>query len=478
MTTTEFKMIEVTTKSDRIAAFSTESIFERCDCSLVQALLSWAIYHECQPSMTCFTGAFAPASSTVQLRLGKRSLSCSHGVGFRTPPVVTPITPTIPRGERSTSTSRTSPRHSLLHLANLSSTQQNKDSDLCIDGVDDELCSIDNLDACVTLEDDECCIDNLEACFDEEGNAKSSFLESNNSSGATQPFTLERFFAQPIVEVQLALLVVLSSLLVGLGTLDLPPSIASFTKNGELAISAIFTLEYLARWKLEDFSAKFVIKPLAVIDLIAILPGLIKFAVAVGISVPASFTGGALINLRLLRLLRLQRVLVDYETFKKFELALGLNISDTRPYQLQLSRIVISIFTLLSVTAGLVYTTEHRFNPEITDYFTSLYFSLTTLTTVGFGDVHPMTTAGRWVVSGAILVGSVVIPAQAAALVEALLDREGEKNTAGARRENDTDKDLALKSLASRMDRLEEKMEQTNQRIERILDLLEAKHLN
>ena len=220
------------------------------------------------------------------------------------------------------------------------------------------------------------------------------------------------------------------------------------------------------------------IKPLAVIDLIAILPGLIKFAVAVGISVPASFTGGALINLRLLRLLRLQRVLVDYETFKKFELALGLNISDTRPYQLQLARIVISIFTLLSVTAGLVYTTEHRVNPEITDYFTSLYFSLTTLTTVGFGDVHPMTTAGRWVVSGAILVGSVVIPAQAAALVEALLDREGEKNTPGARRENDTDKDLALKSLASRMDRLEEKMEQTNQRIERILDLLEAKHLN
>ena len=385
----------------------------------------------------------------------------------------------LPRDESSStrSTRRTGPRHSLLHLAEPSAAEENRVSDLCIDDVDDELCSIDNLDACVTFEDDECCIDNLEACFDEDGNAKSSLLESNNKNGTAQPFTLERFFAQPIVEVQLALLVVLSSLLVGLGTLDLPESIAILTRNGELAISAIFTLEYLARWKLEDFSAKFVLKPLAVIDLIAILPGLIKFMVAVGISVPASFTGGALINLRLLRLLRLQRVLVDYETFKKFELALGLNISDTRPYQLQLARIVISIFTLLSVTAGLVYTTEHRVNPEITDYFTSLYFSLTTLTTVGFGDVHPMTTAGRWVVSGAILVGSVVIPAQAAALVEALLDREGEKDTPGARRENGIDKDLALESLASRMDRLEEKMDQTNQRIERLLAALEAKPL-
>ena len=427
---------------------------------------------ECQPSMTCSTVALVAVTSMVQLRLGKRSLSCcSHGVGFRTPPV-TPMTTTIPRGESSTR--RNIPRHSLLHLAKPSAARPTSVSDLCIDDDEDELCSIDNLDACVTFEDDECCIDNLEACFDEEGNTKSSLSESNSKNGI---FTLERFFAQPIVEVQLALLVVLSSLLVGLGTLDLPPSIAMLTKNGEIAISAIFTLEYLARWKLENFSAKFVVKPLAVIDLIAILPGLVKFMVAVGISVPASFTGGALINLRLLRLLRLQRVLIDYETFEKFELALGLNVSDTRPYQLQLARIVISIFTLLSVTAGLVYTTEHRVNPEITDYFTSLYFSLTTLTTVGFGDVHPTTTAGRWVVSGAILIGSVVIPAQAAALVEALLDREGEKNTPGARRENDSDKELALESLASRMDRLEEKMDLTNQRIERLLDALEAKHL-
>ena len=210
---------------------------------------------------------------------------------------------------------------------------------------------------------------------------------------------------------------------------------------------------------------------MAIIDLIAILPGLIKFAVAIGLDVPASLLGGALVNLRLLRLLRLQRVLVDYETFKKFELALGLDLSDTRPYQLQLARIVISIFTLLSVTAGLVYTTEHNVNPEITDYFTSLYFSLTTLTTVGFGDVRPITTAGRWVVSGAILVGSVVIPAQAAALVEALLDREGEQQNTGKKEEVDTDKALALGSLVSRMDRLEEKMDQ-------ILVALEAKQID
>lgn len=361
----------------------------------------------------------------------------------------------------------------MLHLANPNtSTLKRRDEldDICLDDDDDDLCSIDNLDACVTFEDDECCIENLEACFDEEGNTKSALL--GNSNASNEPISLERFFAQPIVEVQLAFLVVLSSLLVGLGTLsNLPPSIAALTKNAELVISAIFTVEYLARWSLENFSAKFVVRPLAIIDLIAILPGLIKFAVAIGLDVPASLLGGALVNLRLLRLLRLQRVLVNYETFKKFELALGLDLSDARPYQLQLARIVISIFTLLSVTAGLVYTTEHNVNPEITDYFTSLYFSLTTLTTVGFGDVRPITTAGRWVVSGAILVGSVVIPAQAAALVEALLDREGEQQNTGRKEEVDTDKALAVGSLVSRMDRLEEKMDQ-------ILVALEAKQID
>jgi len=363
--------------------------------------------------------------------------------------------------------------NTMLHLANPNtSTLKRRDEldDICLDDDDDDLCSIDNLDACVTFEDDECCIENLDACFDEEGNTKSALL--GNSNASNEPISLERFFAQPIVEVQLAFLVVLSSLLVGLGTLsNLPPSIAALTKNAELVISAIFTVEYLARWSLENFSAKFVVRPLAIIDLIAILPGLIKFAVAIGLDVPASLLGGALVNLRLLRLLRLQRVLVNYETFKKFELALGLDLSDARPYQLQLARIVISIFTLLSVTAGLVYTTEHNVNPEITDYFTSLYFSLTTLTTVGFGDVRPITTAGRWVVSGAILVGSVVIPAQAAALVEALLDREGEQQNTGRKEEVDTDKALAVGSLVSRMDRLEEKMDQ-------ILVALEAKQID
>lgn len=236
---------------------------------------------------------------------------------------------------------------------------------------DDETCSIDNLDACFEDPDSvECSIENLDACTADEAES--------------QALSLRTFLAMPTIEVLLAFLVVLSSLFVGIGTLQsIPPILADITKYGELSISAIFTLEYIARWKLNDFSLKYVVEPLAIIDLLAILPGIIKFAYIAGISVPSSLMGGALINLRLLRILRLQRVLVDYETFKKFELTLGLPASDTRPYQLQLARVVISIFTLLSVTSGLIFSAEHNVNPDIPDYFTAVYFGIITLSTVG-----------------------------------------------------------------------------------------------
>jgi hypothetical protein len=79
-----------------------------------------------------------------------------------------------------------------------------------------------------------------------------------------------------------------------------------------------------------------------------------------------------------------------------------------------------------------VYTAEHDVNPNIPDYFTALYFGLTTLTTVGFGDIVPVSWQGRLVVSGSILAGVAVIPAQAAVLVEALLARQEERQAAAS----------------------------------------------
>lgn len=145
----------------------------------------------------------------------------------------------------------------------------------------------------------------------------------------------------------------------------------------------------------------------------------------------ATSANSALLNLRLLRILKFQTILTDKKTFMKFEIALGMKESDVRPYQLQLARVAVSISTLVSVSTGLIYAAEHEVNPRIPDYFTALYFGLTTLTTVGFGDISPVTSKGRLVVCATILAGVAIVPAQAASLAEAYLDfqreREAEK---------------------------------------------------
>mmetsp|Transcript_10506 Transcript_10506/g.11595 ORF Transcript_10506/g.11595 Transcript_10506/m.11595 type:complete len:512 (-) Transcript_10506:72-1607(-) len=396
--------------------------------------------------------------------------------------------------DTGTGSLRVSQRHFTFCARSRSRARLNLSIDDDCEDDDDEECSIDNLDACLAEgnTEEECCIENLDACMAERELNNKTNNAANNEWSFNQE-SLKRFLSNPIIEVQLAILVVMSSFLVGLGTLQsIPPNVAVWSKNLQLIISVIFTVEYLLRWLQSGFSARYVIQPLAIIDLLAILPGIIKIVASLGVAVvPPDLLVADLINLRLLRILRLQRVLIDYETFTKFELALGLNPSAVRPYQLQLARIIISIFTLLSVTAGLIYSAEHVVNPDIPDYFTALYFTLTTLTTVGFGDISPVTTAGRWVVGGSILVGSVVVPAQAASLVEALLDRQGEdqgkKTAASAATSNNSATSTSLITdtspgdvtsstyFQSRIESLEEKVENTNARLDRILVLLEEK---
>eukprot|EP00566_Odontella_aurita_P012110 CAMPEP_0113544230 /NCGR_PEP_ID=MMETSP0015_2-20120614/10595_1 /TAXON_ID=2838 /ORGANISM="Odontella" /LENGTH=487 /DNA_ID=CAMNT_0000444471 /DNA_START=291 /DNA_END=1754 /DNA_ORIENTATION=- /assembly_acc=CAM_ASM_000160 len=239
----------------------------------------------------------------------------------------------------------------------------------------------------------------------------------------------------PIVEVFSALAVLLSSLLVALGTLnDLPPEFVVVIKDALVTLDIMFAVDFFVRWYAAgQFKAIYLTKPFIVIDLVVvILPLVLGLIVPLLNSVDLIGEGGGtfllglqnsagLQNLLLLRVLRLRRVLTDINTFRNFVTALGLKPQDVRPYQLQLARVLLSVFTLLSVASGLIYATEHDVNPDIPDYFAALYFGLTTLTTVGFGDISPVTSQGRLVVCGSILAGVAIIPAQAAKLVDAII---------------------------------------------------------
>lgn len=241
---------------------------------------------------------------------------------------------------------------------------------------------------------------------------------------------LANFFALPIVDVGQASLVILSSFLVALGTLqNIPEQACNAIVIAEDLIGGAFFLDFLFRWYSNGLKLEYLFNPFSIIDAVFILPVLLRGMPSLAAMLPGALSSSSgLINLRLLRILRLQLVLSDLKTFGKFEIALGLKPSDIRPYQLQLARVILSIFTLISVSTGLIYTSEHTANPEaFPDYFTALYFGLTTLTTVGFGDIVPITFNGRLVVSGSILAGVAIVPIQAASFFEALLDFQKER---------------------------------------------------
>ena len=121
-------------------------------------------------------------------------------------------------------------------------------------------------------------------------------------------------------------------------------------------------------------------------------------------------------------MLRLQRFLNNPAAFQRTFGRIWAGAENVKLWQLETARIVGSILTLLFIASGLMYEAEKNVNVQFTDFFSALYFGLTTLTTVGFGDIVPVTPAGRATVGLSILFGITIIPVQLSALATALIE--------------------------------------------------------
>jgi voltage-gated potassium channel len=219
------------------------------------------------------------------------------------------------------------------------------------------------------------------------------------------------YLANPRFEVFSALITLLSCAAFAIDTLsDLPDIIGETAPLQEGFASVFFLVEYLARFYSRGFDPRFPLEALNVVDLVSFLPLLVN--------------DNSYSFLRLLRVLRLQRLLTDVETFAEVREALGLSSTFDRSrveVTLQLARVFSSLFTLLFVASGLIYAAESGANAQISDFFDALYFGLTTLTTVGFGDITPVTPAGRFIVSASTILGIAIVPLQLTGLAETIL---------------------------------------------------------
>ena len=211
----------------------------------------------------------------------------------------------------------------------------------------------------------------------------------------------------------------------------------------ELGLSGFFVVEFLARWWSVGCSPRALIRPLFVFDILNILPLLVALSSPSGcilaaravahsntaLSKTAHSKSGAfetaiwhlrlpsprspnplpflcatvsmlaidtplapLRLLRALRILRLRRLLGKEELSTLARAVTGDPTFSVPESQRVVARVAFSVVAIVLISAGIEWQAEHLDNPLLSTYADAIYFSITTLTTVGFGYELPIRT--------------------------------------------------------------------------------------
>jgi len=159
----------------------------------------------------------------------------------------------------------------------------------------------------------------------------------------------------------------------------------------EWFFTVLFTVEYLARLVSVDRPLRYARSFFGVVDLIAVLPTYLA------LFVPELH---ALIDVRILRLLRIFRIFRLTEYVAEYQV-MGEALMASRRKILVFLSAVLMVALILGTLLYVVEGPEHGFN----DIPTAVYWAITTITTVGFGDITPKTDLGRLIASVMMLIG-------------------------------------------------------------------------
>lgn len=189
-------------------------------------------------------------------------------------------------------------------------------------------------------------------------------------------------------------------------------------KSMETITVTLFIIDYLFRWITADLRLgkkgwSFAIYPFtgwAIIDLLSILPGLVVLG-----------RGFKLLRItRLLRILRLFKLIRYSDKIQVF----GKVIVKERGVLLTV--LGISVFYVF-LTALIMFNAEPHYNPAtgaptFETFFDALYWATVTLTTVGYGDMIPVTDLGRLISMLSSLFGMAVIALPSGVITASYLD--------------------------------------------------------
>ncbi len=203
-------------------------------------------------------------------------------------------------------------------------------------------------------------------------------------------------------------LIIINIITVIAETFRLPESVKNIFNIIEIVSVIIFTAEYILRvWtadliykKLNPVKArlKYIFSFMAIIDLLAILPFYIPFIIPV--------------DLRVLRALRIIRLLRIFKV-NRYTSALSTIAEVLKRKKSQLISSILVVFLLMIVSSVLMYNIENTAQPDtFKNAFSALWWAVATFTTVGYGDIYPVTVLGK-ILSAVIAIlgiGLVAVP--------------------------------------------------------------------
>jgi voltage-gated potassium channel len=214
-------------------------------------------------------------------------------------------------------------------------------------------------------------------------------------------------FAKKTFDLMLIALIVLNIVAVILNSFrDLPPSVHGFLHVFEIVSVIVFSIEYAARFwtsplrypKDRHPRLAYVFSAMAIIDLLAILPFYLPFIVKLDLRF-----------IRMLRLFRLLRIL----KLNRYNNAITIIGHVVKREKEKLVTTILFTCIIIVFASSIMYYVENEAQPDkFPNIIASIWWAVATLTTVGYGDVYPVTALGK-LLSGLIAVlgiGLVALP--------------------------------------------------------------------
>jgi voltage-gated potassium channel len=212
-----------------------------------------------------------------------------------------------------------------------------------------------------------------------------------------------------VVDMIVVALVLVVSLIFIIKTFPISEYAMHSLNIAENVIVGIFVVEYFLRMWSAPSKVKQFFNIYSLIDLIAIVP---VFFVGESYQILRVF--------RALRFLRLTRFLRgNHFFFRKLNLT-----------HIIVIRIVYIVLSIIFVSSGMIFYAEHNLPAShVKTFYDAVYFSIVTLTTVGYGDITPVSGYGRFITILIIVSGIIFIPWQIRDLIQQLFAPPGKKDS-------------------------------------------------